>query len=126
MLLALVAAAAASERAPALFLQWQAEEGCPDRAWVLAEVARLRGTFDVREAELGSDVVAHAAVKSAGARWTAEVQTKSSAGDGTRTLDADTCQRAAEAVAVVIALSLAPFVPPELPAPSVKPPATEP
>lgn len=105
--------------APSLALDYQAPPECPAAASVFDEVKRLRGGLTADDAD--PDVRARVRVSPNGARWSAEVETFARGGAGRRTLEADTCQRAAEAVAVVLTLALAnPLAP--LPPPPAPPP----
>jgi hypothetical protein len=128
LLLASVVSGAAA-RPPALFFEWHAPASCPDQAWVLGEVGRVRGHVDVLPSAEGADVVATAAVSYLGTRWTVRVDTRSAPGGGTRSIDAETCWRAAQAAATVLSLALAPFAPPPplttAPAPTTAEPALE-
>jgi hypothetical protein len=126
LLASLVSGVAA--RPPALFFQWHAPQSCPDQAWVVGEVGRVRGKIDVLPSAEGADVVASASVTYLGTKWTVRVDTRSAPGGGTRSIEAETCWRAAQAAATVIALALAPFVPPPplTSAPAPAPVPTEP
>jgi hypothetical protein len=128
LLLASVVSGAAA-RPPALFFEWHAPASCPDQAWVLGEVGRVRGPVDVLPTAEGADVVATAAVSYLGTRWTVRVDTHSAPGGGTRSIEAETCWRAAQAAATVLSLALASFAPPPplttAPAPAPAEPALE-
>jgi hypothetical protein len=116
----------AAPRAPALFFEWHAPESCPQQSWLLSEVSRLRGHVDVRPSPDGADVSAAATVSYLASRWTVRVDTQSSPGSGTRTIEAESCLRAAEAAATVVSLALAPFAlppPPRSAAPLEQEPA---
>ncbi len=110
--------------APSLALDYQAPAACPAAAEVFAEVQRLRGGLIASDVD--PDVRARVRVEERGARFSAEVETSTRAGSGRRTLEADTCRRAVEAVAVVLALALANPLAPEPPAPAVPEPPVPP
>jgi hypothetical protein len=111
----------AAARPPALFFEWHAPAGCPESSWVLSEVGRVRGRVEVRAGPEGADVDATARVSYLGARWTVRVDTRSTAGSGTRSIEAESCVRAAQAAATVISLALAPFAPPPPPVIAAQP-----
>lgn len=125
-MIALLLAAAA----PVLALDYQAPAGCPAAAELFAEVQRLRGPLIAGDVD--PDVRARVRVREVGSGWVAEVETS---GGGRRALEADTCQRAVEAAAVVLSLALAnprapaepaPAAPEPAPAPPVPPPPPPP
>jgi len=109
----------AAQRPPVLFFEWHAPESCPQLSWLLAEVGRLRGKVDVHSSPDGADVSAAATVSYLASRWTVRVDTRAPF-SGTRTIEAESCLRAAEAAATVVSLALAPFAPPP-PPPSAAP-----
>ncbi len=116
---ALVAGTVAAQgaAAPSLSLDYEAPPGCPTRGAVFDEVRRLRGALTAGEED--ADVRAKVRVSANGPGWSAVVETFSRGGSGRRTLEADTCQHATAALAVVLCLALAnPSAPP---APSPEP-----
>ena len=109
----------AQPAAPSLALDYEAPAECPSASDVFADGQRLRGELTGQSAT--PDVRARVRMLPSGPVWNADVETFSRAGAGRRKLEADTCQRAAQAVAVVLALALAnPLAP--LPDPPGPPP----
>jgi hypothetical protein len=114
----------ATPAVPALYLQWDAPQACPDRAWMLLEVKRLRGALDVLEHSRDALLAARATVTSAGESWRVEIDTLTRGVPGHRSLSSDTCQRAGESAAVVLSLALSNAIAqPEPPAAPAEPPA---
>jgi len=84
---------------------WSAPEECPSQRDVEAEIERLIGG-DPRLHD-GSDLQADVTV-SRGQLWSAELTTQHAARIGHRTIEAPSCQAAAAAIALIIALSIDP------------------
>ncbi len=93
--------------APTLFLDWHAESPCPDAAWVTSEVQRLRGSLELAESAEAALLTAHATASHEAGQWKIDVQTQSHGISGHRAVTGPTCQRAADAAAVVLSLALA-------------------
>lgn len=89
----------------ALVFAWSAPDGCPSQQQVEAEVARLVGG-DLRLRD-GSDLQADVSV-SGGPPWSADLTTLHAGRVGRRRLESPSCQAAADAVALIIALSIDP------------------
>jgi len=84
---------------------WSAPEECASQQQVEAEIARLVGG-DLRLRD-GSDLQANVTV-SGGPSWSAELTTQHAGRTGRRILEAPSCKAAADAVALIIALSIDP------------------
>jgi hypothetical protein len=84
---------------------WSAPEECPSQPQVEAEIARLVGG-DLRLHD-GSDLRADVRV-SGGPPWSADLTTQHAGQIGRRSLESPSCQAAADAVALIIALSIDP------------------
>jgi hypothetical protein len=111
---------------PALQLEWRGAPECPTREAFLADVRKLRG--EVVEATGDGAIVVEVTLTPLESRWRANVATRSVRGEGTRSLEADTCAEAIAAAAVVVSLALAdpePAAPAPEPAPAPPPVATE-
>lgn len=89
----------------AFTLAWTAPEECPSQQQVEAEIARLVGG-DVRLHD-GGDLQAEVAV-SRGSLWSADLTTQHAGQIGRRRIEAPSCQAAADAIALIIALSIDP------------------
>ena len=96
---------ARAEGAGAFVFAWSAPEGCPSQQQVESEIARLVGG-DLRLRD-GSDLRAEVTV-SGGPAWSADLTTLHAGRIGRRRLEAPSCQAAADAVALIIALSIDP------------------
>ena len=86
---------------------WSAPEECPSQQQVEAEIARLVGG-DLRLRD-GNDLRADVSV-SGGPPWSADLTTLHAGRVGRRRLESPSCQAAADAVALIIALSIDPDV----------------
>lgn len=87
-------------------MRWEGAEGCPDHAIVVGAVERYLG--GAIEASSGDKRIAATASKQRGG-WVAKVEVIEASGNRTRTLPAaPTCAEAAEAAALVIAISIDP------------------
>ncbi|HVY37334.1 MAG TPA: hypothetical protein VHM31_05345 [Polyangia bacterium] len=84
---------------------WSAPAGCPSQQQVEADIARLVGG-DLRLRD-GSELRADVSV-SGGPPWSADLTTLHAGRVGRRTIESPSCQAAAEAVALIIALSIDP------------------
>ncbi|HVT10246.1 MAG TPA: hypothetical protein VHO67_22455 [Polyangia bacterium] len=84
---------------------WAAPAGCPSQWQVESEIARLLGG-DLRLRD-GGDLRAEVSV-SGGPPWSADLTTLRDGRVGRRRLESPSCQAAAEAVALIIALSIDP------------------
>lgn len=126
-----VAPAQAPPPAPSpIQVVWTAPEGCPQRAVVEAEIARLLGAPP--RAEAGRRLDVDGKVTATGAGYSLELSTRDGEGaTGQRTLAGASCEALANAAALVVALgwdpeavaaAAAPPVPPAPPAPSPPPP----
>jgi len=94
----------ASSTSPGVALAWSAPAECPSRAAVLGEVrAILEGG-----AASAHSVEAAATVERAGQRWRVALTIRSDQGSGVRSLDADSCEALASAVALIVALAVDP------------------
>jgi hypothetical protein len=93
--------------APTLFLDWHAESPCPDAAWVTSEVRRLRGSLEIAESADAALLTVRATASHEGGQWKLDVETQSHGVSGHRAVTGPTCQRAADAAAVVLSLALA-------------------
>jgi hypothetical protein len=94
--------AGATDPAP-LVLDWQGPAECQAAPRVLAEVRRLLG----RE-HAGSSLVVHAKVERAGKRWHLALASHHAGRATSRALDAESCDAAADAAAVILALMIDP------------------
>lgn len=84
-----------------LALSWTAPPECPSQTAVLRAVGDARG-----DAANASPLTVTVTVTRAGARWRAAVRTRSDTQAGERTLEARSCARLSQAVALVVALAL--------------------
>jgi hypothetical protein len=84
---------------------WSAPEECPSQQQVEAEIARLVGG-DLRLPD-GSNLRAEVRV-SGGPPWSADLTTQHAGRIGRRSFESPSCQAAADAVALIIALSIDP------------------
>ena len=91
--------------AGAFMFTWSAPAECPSQQQVEAEIARLVGG-DLRLRD-GSDLQADVTV-AGGRLWSAELTTRRAGRFGRRSLEAPSCDAAAHAVALIIALSIDP------------------
>lgn len=89
---------------PGVELAWTAPVDCPSRAAVLAEI---RGILAGGAASAHA-VEAAATVERAGQRWRVALTIRSDQGSGVRSLDADSCEALASAVALIVALAVDP------------------
>ena len=96
---------ARAERSGAFTFAWSAPEACASQQQVEAEIARLVGG-DPRLRD-GNDLQATVTV-SGGPPWSAELTTQHAGRSGRRSLEAPSCKAAADAVALIIALSIDP------------------
>jgi hypothetical protein len=94
--------ARATDPAP-LILDWQGPAECQAAPRVVAEVRRLLG----RE-HAGSSLVVHARVERAGRRWHLALSSHHAGRATARALDAESCEAAADAAAVILALMIDP------------------
>jgi hypothetical protein len=107
LLLALPGRASLASEAPAarLNLTWDAPAGCASREDVQAEITRLLGGH-IAIAH-GGDLDARAAVER-GAVWSVSLVTRHGGRTGRRTLEAPSCESAAQATALIVALMIDP------------------
>ena len=84
-----------------LSLAWEAPPECPSRAAVLRAVSDARG-----DAAGARPLDVAVTVRRAGARWRAAVRTRGDAQEGERALEARSCARLSQAVALVVALAM--------------------
>jgi len=92
------------EQPGAFVFTWSAPEECPSQQQVAAEILRLVGGEPrLRESDLQADVTV-----SRDPLWSAELTTHRAGRLGRRSLEAGSCQAAADAVALIIALSIDP------------------
>lgn len=84
---------------------WYAPKECPSQEQVEADIARLVGGQP--RPHDGSDLQAQVTV-SRGQLWSAELTTKHAGQTGHRSIEAPSCQAAAAAIAMIIALSIDP------------------
>jgi hypothetical protein len=96
-----------AEDSGAFVFAWSAPEECPSQQQVEAEISRLVGG-DLRLRD-GNDLRADVRV-SGGPPWSADLTTLHAGRVGRRTLESPSCQAAADAVALIIALSIDPDV----------------
>jgi hypothetical protein len=94
-----------AENSGTFMFAWSAPEECPSQQHVEAEIARLVGG-DLRLHD-GSDLRADVRV-SGGPPWSADLTTQHAGRIGRRSLESPSCQAAADAVALIIALSIDP------------------
>jgi hypothetical protein len=94
-----------AEDSGAFLFAWSAPEECPSQQQVEAEIARLVGG-DLRLHD-ASDLRADVRV-SGGPPWSADLTTQHAGRIGRRSLESPSCQAAADAVALIIALSIDP------------------
>jgi hypothetical protein len=100
-------AGAAEPVAPELGLTWQAPAGCPSRAAVEAQFARLLG--GPTRLPSGKHIDASALVRSASPdQWTLELATVLDGAVGRRTLAGDSCASVTSAAALILALMIDP------------------
>lgn len=117
---ALVTAAGAHD-APPLEFEWQAPAGCPDRAWALERLAS-----DPRTASVESPTSVLVRLSEGEGVFRAELHTSLRGVEGTRMLEAASCQELAEAILVVLGMALLPRPSEEAPPPQPPPVPTEP
>ena len=116
-------------------LSWNAPPGCPDRAEVLARMARLLGRSpgSVREPRLGVRGEVVALPSRAADRFRVKLVSQSAEGPSERSVDGVSCERVTDAAVLILAMAIdaeavaarlsAPPSPPPKPA---EPPAPEP
>ncbi|MFO0588157.1 MAG: hypothetical protein U0441_11485 [Polyangiaceae bacterium] len=99
---------ASSGEGPSLDLVWTAPEGCPDRAQLMADIARLLG----RSPAEGATPPLHVDVTARAAKGGFDVTIATGSGESARSRDieAPTCKEAESAAALVIAMALDPRV----------------
>lgn len=83
-------------------LWWSAPEGCPDARSVESEILRLAGHAPA------SPLAVHATVTHDAERYRLEIMTRSEGGEGSRTIEAASCDTIAEAAALIVALAIDP------------------
>lgn len=88
-------------------LRWDAAQDCPNSEYVLTAARRLVGD---RELAPSRPWPVRVAVVREDAGWSAHVEAQTPHGFGERTLGAESCERLADAVALVIALAFFPDV----------------
>ncbi len=93
---------ATSARAQRLDLQHDAPRDCPSRTTLLRQIADARGTSPRDDRALSATVT----ITPAAPRWRAFITTRSDGAVGERTLEARSCARLTQAVALVIALAI--------------------
>lgn len=86
-------------------LTWAAPEGCPARPYVLERIQKLLGTTPLAETRLKAD--GRVSLPEAGL-WRVHLAVVGHGTDGERELTADTCERLADATALVLALAVDP------------------
>jgi hypothetical protein len=94
--------AGASDPSP-LVLDWQGPRDCQAAPRVIAEVGRLLGAEHA-----GESLVVRAKVERTGKRWHLVLSTQHRGRAVARTLDAESCDAAADAAAVILALTIDP------------------
>jgi hypothetical protein len=99
-LCALLAAPRALARPPALRVQWQAPQGCPDQAEMLKRVAAVVG-----DDALPADLRVIGDVTQTANGYRAQLSIQAGGNTGLRTLDHSQCDILADSAALVIALS---------------------
>ena len=99
------ASAGGAQDPQGIAVRWVAPPGCPDEAFVRAEVARLlagsRAPADRLEAS------AEVAVAAAGG-WRVHLRTHSATADGERVLGGESCRAIAETTALIVAMAVDP------------------
>ncbi len=93
---------ATSARAQRLELQHDAPRDCPSRTTLLHQIADARGSSPRDDRALSATVT----ITPAAPRWRAVITTRSDGAVGERTLEARSCARLTQAVALVIALAI--------------------
>ncbi len=97
-------------------LSWSAPGGCPDEAFVRAEVARLTRS----QTTGGAPLRVHASVSSSGPdRWRLELRSTRAGLDTSRVLEGPACAPLADAATLIISMMVDPDA--ELPAPAETP-----
>lgn len=99
---ALVAAVVASSDPP-LELDWRAPASCPDRAWALERLAS-----DGRLTKLERETRVIVRLREDDGAFVADLRTSQGEAEGSRALEAATCEELAEAVIVVLGMALVP------------------
>lgn len=94
--------AATSVGAQRLDLRYEARRECPPRAALLQQIADARGTSPREDRALTATVT----VTPVAPRWRAIIVTRSDGAVGERTLEARSCARLTQAIALVIALAI--------------------
>jgi hypothetical protein len=102
MLLSVVLHVSTARSEPAFELRWEALAGCPDRAYVLGQIAAIAGPFNERARRSAHVVISRLHDGS----WHAHVDLSDREGTATRELRGETCEALAEATAVVLALTM--------------------
>lgn len=94
----------AAEPSGTFRFSWAAPEDCPSQPQVQAEIARLvGGNLQLHEGDLEAK-----ATVSHGPSWAANLTTQYAGQAGRRTIEAPSCQAAADAVALILALLIDP------------------
>jgi hypothetical protein len=101
LLACFVAARARASDPPPVLVEWHGPDDCQAPARVVAEVRRLLGGE-----HLGSSLVARAKATRAGRRWHLALTTDQGGHASTRQIDAESCGAAADAIAVILALTI--------------------
>lgn len=96
-------AATVTSTEPPLDLEWQAPPSCPERDWALARLAS-----DARLTKLEKPTRVRVQLREAEDAFVADLSTAQGDEEGTRTLEAATCEELAEAVIVVLGMALVP------------------
>jgi hypothetical protein len=93
-----------AEPSAAFGFTWAAPQECPSQPQVQAEIARLvGGTIQLHEGDLEAK-----ATVSRGPLWAADLTTQHGGQTGRRTIEAPSCQAAADAIALILALLIDP------------------
>ena len=87
----------------AVTLDWSAPEPCPNADWVLREVTRIAGD---NQSAAGSVQARAVLSRDENRQWAVDLTTKTERSGGRRSFRAATCEAAASATAVIIALAL--------------------
>lgn len=102
MLLVAFLRATAAEAAEPVAIDWKAPPECPTREQVRSDVLRLAGETETTESRARTTVL-----RESNGRWRVNIQFVGAV-EGTRTLTAQSCDSAARAAALVIALAVNP------------------
>ncbi len=101
------AARGLADEPKAIDLEWNAADGCPDRAEAEAAIREIVGQRTVTDADL--DLVKVDIAQRGDGRWEARIVTHGAAGTGLRRFEGASCKRVTEATILIVAMTLDPM-----------------